>query len=94
MPVADEIAFLITRNESHIPSMVGSIGSPVLRSIPTVWPSSISSWQAEIASSASRPEFLASVLGITSNASEKALIPGFSLPLLAFVSRMCLEADM
>ncbi|KAH3662230.1 hypothetical protein OGAPHI_005478 [Ogataea philodendri] len=93
IPVADEIAFLITRNESQIPSIVGSVGSPELRSIPTTCPSSISSWQAEMASKESSPEFLASVLGITSNESENALSPGLSLPLLDLVSRMCLEAE-
>lgn len=39
--------FLITRKESYIPSATGSIGSPVVRSIPTTLPSAYSSWRAD-----------------------------------------------
>jgi UDP-N-acetylenolpyruvoylglucosamine reductase len=46
IPVLEAMQFLRTRKESNTPSWIGSIGSPVFRSNPTVFPSACSSWSA------------------------------------------------
>jgi hypothetical protein len=43
MPELDAMEFLSTRNESYTPSCTGSMGSPVVKFSPTLFPSACSS---------------------------------------------------
>mmetsp|Transcript_18797 Transcript_18797/g.41129 ORF Transcript_18797/g.41129 Transcript_18797/m.41129 type:complete len:312 (+) Transcript_18797:241-1176(+) len=70
----------LTQKLSYTPSIDGLMGSPVTTSNPTTLPFTYSSVSSMFFSCASKPEFSASVLGMTSSASANASTPSLARP--------------